>query len=115
MHYLWWIPAVIIYFVLYTWISKQNNEFGGKWMLYVFIAGLWPAWMIISRISKNIIFDGMLYDVLMFMTYTVTMTLLGAGAKFTNLQWIGVGVTVVGFTVMHVNTETLKAIGRLFS
>ena len=64
------------------------------------VGGICPLWAIISRISKNLIFDGMLYDIIMFTTYAVTMAALGAGDKFHAHQWAGAGLVLIGFVLM---------------
>lgn len=89
-HYLIWVPIVIAYYACYSWMSKKNNDYGGKWLLIMFVYGaLWPGWIVVSRISKRLLFDGMLFDNLMFLTYVVTLMALGAHGKFTTHQWIG--------------------------
>lgn len=59
-------------------------------------------WVIVSRISKKILFDGMLYDNLMFLTYVATMMALGAHDKMGWHQIAGLGLVVVGSVMMRV-------------
>jgi len=100
-----WVPIVIVYYSILAWMSKQNNEFGGKWMYIMYIYGVvWPGWIIISRISKRLLFDGMLYDNIMFITYSVTMIFLGAHSKLTTHQWIGLGLVIIGSVMLRVET-----------
>ena len=102
-NYVWWVPLVIVYYGIYSWLSKQNNEIGGYWLWAAFIFGaICPFWVIISRLSKNLLFDGMLYDNLMFLTYIGTMVALGCGAKLMMHQWVGVGLIVVGSIMMRI-------------
>lgn len=101
MSYLW-IPFVILYYILFSWLSKQNNQHGGSWILIMYVYGaLWPGWIILSRLSKNLLFDGMLYDNIMFLTYALTMIVLGAGTKFTIHQWVGIGLVIVGSVLIR--------------
>ena len=101
-YYLWFIP-MIVYYIIYSWLSKQNNSFGGKWFWLTFTWGiLCPFWLIISRYSRNLIFDGMLYDIIMFSTYVLTMAALGVGAKFSLINWLGVVIVSIGFFLMQV-------------
>ncbi len=100
--YLIWVPGVFIYYIIFFWLSKKNNDDGGMWMWATYIfGGLCPFWIYVSRCSKNLIFDGFLYDMVMFFAFTITMVLLGAGEKFTNYQWAGVGMVVIGYLMMR--------------
>lgn len=110
-HYIWWIPATILYYACYTWLSKYNNDIASDgiwykqtWFWIMFIYGaLCPLWLIISRISKNLIFDGMLYDNIMFLTYAVTMAIIGSTASnFSALQWTGFGAVIIGSVLMRI-------------
>jgi hypothetical protein len=104
-HYLIWVPIVIVYYSVFSWLSKQNNEFGGKWLWIMYVYGIvWPGWIVISRISKRLLFDGMLYDNIMFLTYVGTMIYLGAHAKLSMHQWLGVALVVIGSILMRIET-----------
>jgi cytochrome c biogenesis protein CcdA len=102
-HYLWWVPCAVVYYGIYSWMSKQNNDIGGKWIWFAFAWGaVCPLWIVVSRISKNLLFDGMLYDNLMFLTYVGTMLFLGAGAKLAAHQWLGLAMIVAGSVLIRV-------------
>jgi len=99
--YLWLIPSVVLYYYFYTLFSYYNNLHGGKWAWITFVYGaLCPLWLIASRISKNLMFDGMLYDVTMFLTFVVTMAILGGGNDFSTANWIGVLFFTIGVILM---------------
>jgi hypothetical protein len=111
-HHAWWIPLSIIYYIGYGWLSKINHDHATTgmepwytsrylWIMFAYGA-LCPFWLIISRVSKNILFDGMLYDNILFTTYIFTMIALGAGEKFTVHQWIGVALVALGSIMMRV-------------
>ena len=106
MHHLWWIPSLIIVCAVHSWLSKYNNEVGGKWMIYTFIWGaVFQLWWIVSRISKNIVFDAMLYDNIMFLAYSLTLILLGCGDHFAKHQWFGVLLILIGSIVMRIGIK----------
>lgn len=101
-HYALWVPTVVVYYVGYSWLSKQNNDIGGKWFWFMFAYGAaCPLWLIVSRISKNLLFDGVLYDNLMFLTYVGAMIFLGAHARMTAHQWVGLGLVVLGSVLLR--------------
>ncbi len=109
-HYFWWIPSLFIYYFIYYWLSIQNNELGGKWFWIMFVFGaLCPLWLFVSRISKNIVFDGMLFDVLLFFVFPFTMIIFGKTVHFNVLQWIGLIIICVGFILLQIdNTMIVK-------
>jgi hypothetical protein len=98
----WWVPCALVMYAAIAILSRLNAEHRGMWTLWVMLAGWIPLWAIISRYSKNLLFDGMLFDVVMFFGYAVTLLVLGAGRQFTCSQWAGTGCVVVGFILMRV-------------
>jgi hypothetical protein len=114
-HYLWWPVCVVLYYFAYSWLSKINNESTiicdeqgipwwksrDLWVMYVFGA-LCPFWVIVSRISKNLLFDGMLYDNILFLTYAFTLLFLGAGSCFTMINWVGLGFVILGSIMLRI-------------
>ena len=103
MHYLWWVPCIIIYYTIMAWMTKQNNDLGGtwpwSWKLYVYGA-LCPWWVLVSCVSKNIIFEALLNDIILALTFTITFYFLGAGEEFSIRNWVGVAVVIIGFVLV---------------
>ena len=101
MFYLAWIPLLIVYYILYAYLSKRFNE-GFTWttFLWFYALNLLPIWVFVAKYSKNIIFDGLLYDVIMFVTFFGALTFLGSADKFSLSQWIGLIFVVIGFLFM---------------
>ena len=104
MHYIWWVPATIIFYAIFAWLSVKSNTLGGKWpwILYAYGAAI-PVWVIVSTFSKRLLFDGMLYDNLMFLSYALTVIYLGAHTSMGVAQWCGVGLVVAGSILMRTN------------
>jgi|WetSurMetagenome_2_1015567.scaffolds.fasta_scaffold1608431_1 hypothetical protein len=99
LFYLFWIPAVVIYYIIYAYLSKQFNEgFCNFWVFYLF--NLLPIWVFVAKYSTNIAFDGLLYDVIMFLTFFITLVFLGVGESFTTSQWVGFCMVICGFLLM---------------
>jgi len=119
MHYLIWVPALIIYIFFYGWLSIKNNQYAdivwyqSKWFWICFVYGaICPFWVFISRTSKNLIFDGMLYDVLLFVTFVCAMIFFGKAESFNRYQWIGVLLVTAGFFLLHADNGALKLIAK---
>ena len=120
MFYLIWVPAFVLYLFGYSWLSIKNNQptdlvwYQSKWLWITFFYGaLCPIWIIISRMSKNLVFDGMLYDILMILTFSISMIALGRTESFNKYQWIGMVVVFTGFVLMHMDQATLNSFAKL--
>jgi succinate-acetate transporter protein len=101
IYYLSWIPALIIYYSVYAYLSKQCNDnftWGNFWWFYAM--NLLPIWMFVARYSKNILFDALVYDLIIFFTFYFVMLALGSGDKFHTGQWVGLSLVIAGFLVM---------------
>ena len=89
------------WYAAYSWASKLNNEHKTPFFfMLTLLLGLCPFWAIVSRISKSILFDGILYDIIMFGTFAATMAFLGAGDRFSAYNWFGAVLIVIGLVLM---------------
>jgi len=101
-HYYWSTPAIIVFYAIIAWTSKNNSAYAGKWFYIVWGMSCIPLWAIISRCSKSILFDGMLFDMLSACTYIMTMIYLGAAKDLTVLNKCGIMVVVTGLIMMKI-------------
>ena len=102
MQYLWWVPCVVLYYAIYAGFSKLNNAHGGKWfwIAYAFGAAC-PFWVIVSRYSKNLAFDAIVYDACMILSFMVALVCMKAmGQEFAVRNWVGLALAVVGLILM---------------
>ena len=57
------------------------------WLLMV----LFPIWILVSKISKNIVIDGIIFDVLLTVSYTISILYFTSGIiELTKLQYFGI-------------------------
>ena len=60
-------------------------------------------WALVAKYSKNLVFDGLLYDTVMVLVYTLSISFLtGDQLNWSWYNWIGVCVVVVGFILMKI-------------
>ncbi len=98
MNPLIWIFVFIINSIG-AWINFMNNkETGYFW--WACLISILPIFPIISKYSKNLLIDGLLYDVIIFFAYLITLLLLGSGKNISLLQWIGFIITIIGCFIM---------------
>lgn len=83
-----------------AWVANKNNLNGGWWLWIAIFYSAIPVWPVISRISKNLLFDGMVYDIILFLSYVVTLLCLGTGKAFNLPQWIGLAFVILGVILM---------------
>ncbi|KKM01711.1 hypothetical protein LCGC14_1791710 [marine sediment metagenome] len=61
-----------------------------------------PLWALVTRVSSNLLIDGIIYDVIMMISFTVGLVILGASSGFTILQYVGLGLAICGLILMKV-------------
>lgn len=104
-HWVWIPAAVLLYIVCGYWTVWANdksdlNSMRWVWALYLLnVFGLWP-W--IARYSKNLVFDGLLYDLVIFFAFYLTLLYLGEASQFTKIQIVGSILVALGFLIMKV-------------
>ena len=104
LFYLIWIPTVVVFYTMYAYMSYRNNLTGAGhgWAWAMWASGIVPIWIFVSRYSKNILFDGMLYDSILFLSYSIAIGILTeAHIKFNGGQLFGVGLVITGFILMQ--------------
>jgi hypothetical protein len=98
-----WIPWVIAYAILSAFLAQKNNSCGGKWfyVLWAYTA-LVPMWEIISRFSKNIVFDSTLFDVLICTTYITSLVYFTRhSCCLTTLNYVGAALAAIGIILLR--------------
>lgn len=102
IHYLWWIPALLVMYSLYAYVCYMNNTtLNPKWFALSWVVGVIPLWVIVSRFSKNLFFDAFLFDILMLTTYAIVTGILTRGfIKFSWYNWVGFCLIVGGFVLL---------------
>ena len=97
--YYWWIPFVMVLYFLAGYLSTLASQ-SWKWvgiLMVVQFLGLWP---IVARYSKNIAADGILYDVILLGSMYGAFWYFGQMDSFSILQWVGLGLAIIGVILM---------------
>jgi len=102
-HYIWSIPSVIVMYVIYALITKQNNLHGTwSWFWLMWLVGSFPLWNAVSRVSENLLMDSFIYDLFMIVAYAGTLIYLGEASQFVFIQWFGLFLCMGGIILMKV-------------
>lgn len=92
--YLIWIPCEIGVVILSGWLSYKNNH-EPRYSLWLYLVGLLQVWVVVSKYSKNLVFDTILYDVIMTFGYVISV------AYFTRpdvklINYVGFLMVIIG-------------------
>lgn len=103
--YFWVVPACSIFFIALSFFYVKNNEVHTPlvfWSYTIFRA--LPLLPIISRMSKNPLFDAMLYDILMFIICAIAIGLMSKKGfpAMTTMNVGGFALVCIGFVLMQI-------------
>ena len=101
IHYFWWVPCIILISVFYSWCSVVVNRNPSSLWFWV-LCIQFPLWAFVSRISKNIAFDGIVYDALLCLSYAVALLWFSGAPGFKLINYIGVAFIICGTILMKV-------------
>jgi len=102
LFYLWAIPGIALIFGLNAYFSHNNSVSGGKWFFLVWAASCSPLWALMTKYSKNLIFDGLIYDIFGLIVYTTVIVALASKQTFSVNFYIGVAVAILGLIIMKI-------------
>jgi len=103
-YYLWVIPVVLAYIVAAYTTNKLNLTKDNIWFYLNWFGNFLPIWAFIARGSKNLVFDGLLFDVVMVVTYTITILILTKSFETMRLvNYLGIVLVIVGLTLFKYN------------
>jgi hypothetical protein len=91
MHYFIWIPLTLFLNFLFCLIAVKVGHKSFWWnYLLISVVDFIPTWSLASYWSKNLIFDGFIYDFTLVASGVLFMTLLGQSQAFSLWNWLGV-------------------------
>jgi len=100
MYYFLFIPAVIIAYMICAIMSYYNNTTKNNLLfIAIMIWGALPIWAFVSRYSKHLLFDGLLYDSLMTASFAIT-TIFLTNAKFSLINITGILLVISGLILI---------------
>lgn len=95
-----WVPIVIAFWSFYGWMSAHLNHTKSiKTAIILTLLGAIPIWPIVAMYTKRVAVDALVYDFFMLTSAAVSIILF-SGARFTMWQWGGVGLCIMGLTMV---------------
>jgi hypothetical protein len=97
-----WVPIEILLALFGAWVSVKNNAQDSlSWFLLTWAAMALPTWPIISKYSKNILFDSMLFDSILIVGYTLAIAYFSE-YRFNHYHVAGIVLYLVAFTIFKI-------------
>ena len=91
-----WLPFVVLEYVTIAWLTHRYNQthlHGYSFLLWA--VGCIPLWPIIVSHSKDVVRDGLYFDMAFTMVYTLSILYFTKSFyKFGYNQWIGLACAV---------------------
>ena len=104
MFYVLWITLAIISYIITAILSKQLNDTQStKWLWMIIAWQLGGVWPLVAMYSKSLIFDALIYDLIIFLAYYSTLIYLGSGHNFTLTQWLALAIIGIGMTIFKLS------------
>jgi hypothetical protein len=97
---IWYWIGIWFFYCIQAVVANQNNKFGGKWLWIAIVYSALPVFPLVCKVSKNLMVDGIIYDVLIFLSYVVTLLYLGSGKAFSFWNWAGLALVIGGVVLM---------------
>lgn len=103
--YIIWIPIAVLYYALGAYLSRRANiEVGSnKFFIILFLWNILGVWPFIAKFSKNLLFDALLYDVVILLAYYSVLICLNPDKGFSMWQWIGLVFLLIGMTLFKIH------------
>lgn len=99
--YFVWVPFTILIALLSAYGTVQLNKHPASlwfWFLWLPLT-LWPF---IAKTSTTLMFDSILYDCLVAVTWLIGLVVFGTTQGFSLLNYAGVVLAVIGLILMKV-------------
>lgn len=108
-YYFLWIPVMLLGNFLYCYIAVKFNQVDFlRTYLYMVLCGAIPTWSLATYWSRNLIFDGLLYDSLLIISSPFLLMLFGQAENFDLINWIGVATTFLGLILVKMKWPIFK-------
>ena len=94
MFYITFIISAILYSLITAIFSFKLNS-GDKVFWVAYFLNIIPVWTLLSKYSQNILFDAMIYDLILFLGYSGTLIYL-TNHKMTINSYAGLILIIAG-------------------
>lgn len=99
LYYTLFIGSLVGISILVSYCSCQTNQTGAlnRYFIITWLLGCIPVWALVSYFSKNIVFDGIVYDLIILVVYFAALLYFsGKAVEFTWAQLFFLLLMVIG-------------------
>ncbi len=100
MYYIW-VPVTVLIYLFQAWLTVKNNTEGGKWFWIFGLVSLFTPWFIVSKYSKNLMFDAVIFDCILILSFGIGL-LYFTKSKLSLEQLLG--IVLIGFGIYMFKT-----------
>ena len=100
--YLIWPPLVFVAYFLNGYCTVHFRQEGDlKWFLLTWLTTAIPLWVIVSKFFQNLVFDVILFNVVLMIAFYCSLLYLGELNGVAWYQWMGLGACIIGLIVIQ--------------
>ncbi len=92
--YITWIVSEILVVGFSAWLSYKTN-LNSKFFVAIYLFSLVQVWPFVAKFSKNLLFDAVLYDLILIITYT-SVLIYFTKTDLKIINYIGLGLLFLG-------------------
>lgn len=94
-----------IFYAIYAYMSVQCRSGNSFWFWATMIVGLFPIWPLITRKSNDLVFDGLVFDVIHTVAFTLALLLItDEFHKLKTFQYFGLLAIIIGLLMFRRGT-----------
>lgn len=104
------MPLTILDGMAMSYFSLQSS-LTRNWLMFIglILINIAPIWAFISKYSKNIVFDELLFVVTLTASELITVSLLKANNNFSTVNWAGMVIAFAGLILMKLDWKKKKS------
>ncbi len=103
MPYYIWVPLASLLFFIQAWLSNKTSIERGNWVWVYFTYSMLSLWPFVAMSSKNILFDGLIYDLVIMTSFNIGVIYL-THVKLNYYQILGLLIIVIGVILFKKNS-----------
>jgi hypothetical protein len=102
----WWLPIVMVEYTAIAWLTfKSNSTHLPIYNYLLWAVGCIPVWALVARYSKDVVRDGIYFDVAFTLVYTFAiMYFTKSYLKFGIFQYWGLTLVLFGLMLFKRGT-----------
>ncbi len=87
----WFVPVVCLSYVLTAYLSNLKSFW------FIWLLNMVPLWAVVNKYSKDVVYDGVVFDVTMTISYTFAILYFTKSyGKLGLSQYLGLGMSLGG-------------------